>query len=391
MTKKNKEIDNFAQISIDEFDNMDKNFETHTFSDKYNKRKMEEFRAYKKRMNKVNYHGLEKVAVAAVAALVISSPFAVNALTNGELFNRIWGNEGKKNINSYKIEQVESEKIDDKGNVSKNTITMPKVEYEKANPEKAEKLIGDNVAREPKVIQMGDTKMTVNSVTRDKNGIVAEYTLEKKGGVDCLNYSELDNQLKGAWINEKQDLRYVFAEGSGKIYVDMKKSTKDKLYCYEYMAADDIVHAGESYVDKISDHITLLYYIKGVEEKVEIPVKDEIKTTLFENAKGGKIEISPIAMRICDAKGILSDEDNLYEMVSFISKMEITYKDGSKYLVSQESCTDENLNEIKVDEEIANYEYICGGDGGVITLFNRLVDVSEIEKITVNGTEYTVK
>ena len=391
MTKKNKEIDNFAQISIDEFDNMDKNFETHTFSDKYNKRKMEEFRAYKKRMNKVNYHGLEKVAVAAVAALVISSPFAVNALTNGELFNRIWGNEGKKNINSYKIEQVESEKIDDKGNVSKNTITMPKVEYEKADPEKAEKLIGDNVAREPKEIQMGDTKMTVNSVTRDSNGIVAEYTLEKKGGVDCLNYSELDNQLKGAWINEKQDLRYVFAEGSGKIYVDMKKSTKDKLYCYEYMAADDIVHVGESYVGKISDHITLLYYIKGVEEKVEIPVKDEIKTTLFENAKGGKIEISPIAMRICDAKGILSDEDNLYGMAGFISKMEITYKDGSKYLVSQESCTDENLNEIKVDEEIANYEYICGGDGGVITLFNRLVDVSEIEKISVNGVDYTLK
>lgn len=391
MTKKINEIDNFAQISIDEFDNMDKNFETHTFSDKYNKRKMEEFRAYKKRMNKVNYHGLEKVAVAAVAALVISSPFAVNALTNGELFNRIWGNEGKKSINSYKIEQVESEKIDDKGNVSKNTITMPKVEYEKADPEKAEKLIGGNVAREPKEIQMGDTKMTVNSVTRDSNGIVAEYTLEKKGGVDCLNYSELDNQLKGAWINEKQDLRYVFAEGSGKIYVDMKKSTKDKLYCYEYMAADDIVHVGESYVGKISDHITLLYYIKGVEEKVEIPVKDEIKTTLFENAKGGKIEISPIAMRICDAKGILSDEDNLYGMAGFISKMEITYKDGSKYLVSQESCTDENLNEIKVDEEIANYEYICGGNEGVITLFNRLVDVSEIEKITVNGTEYTVK
>ena len=391
MTKKINEIDNFAQISIDEFDNMDKNFETHTFSDKYNKRKMAELKTYKKQMNKINYHGLEKVAVVAVAALAISSPFAVNALTNGELFNRIWGNEGKKSINSYKIEQVESEKIDDKGNVSKNTITMPKVEYEKADPEKAEKLIGDNVAREPKEIQMGDTKMTVNSVTRDSNGIVAEYTLEKKGGVDCLNYSELDNQLKGAWINEKQDLRYVFAEGSGKIYVDMKKSTKDKLYCYEYMAADDIVHAGESYVDKISDHITLVYYIKGVEEKVEIPVKDEIKTTLFENAKGGKIEISPIAMRICDAKGILSDEDNLYEMAGFISKMEITYKDGSKYLVSQESCTDENLNEIKVDEEIANYEYICGGSEGVITLFNRLVDVSEIEKISINGVDYTLK
>ena len=391
MTKKNKDIDNFAQISIDEFDNMDKNFEKHTFSDKYNKRKMEEFRAYKKRMNKVNYHGLEKVAVAAVAALVISSPFAVNALTNGELFNRIWGNEGKKNINSYKIEQVESEKIDDKGNVSKNTITMPKVEYEKANPEKAEKLIGDNVARKPKVIQMGDTKMTVNSVTRDKNGIVAEYTLEKKGGVDCLNYSELDNQLKGAWINENQDLKFAFKEGSGKIYVDMEKSTKDKLYCYEYMASNEVNFVSVSSAEKIKDHLTLSYSIKGTEEKVEIPVKDAIKTTEFANAKGGDIEVSPIVMRICSPKGILTNEDNFYNMIDYLGKVEITYKDGSKYLVEKRTYLDENLKEHKADEEVANFTYDCGGDGGVTILFNRLVDVSQVEKISVNGVDYTLK
>jgi len=391
MTKKNKDIDNFAQISIDEFDNMDKNFEKHTFSDKYNKRKMEEFRAYKKRMNKVNYHGLEKVAVAAVAALVISSPFAVNALTNGELFNRIWGNEGKKNINSYKIEQVESEKIDDKGNVSKNTITMPKVEYEKANTEKAEKLIGDNVARKPKVIQMGDTKMTVNSVTRDKNGIVAEYTLEKKGGVDCLNYSELDNQLKGAWINENQDLKFAFKEGSGKIYVDMEKSTKDKLYCYEYMASNEVNFVSVSSAEKIKDHLTLSYSIKGTEEKVEIPVKDAIKTTEFANAKGGDIEVSPIAMRICSPKGILTNEDNFYNMIDYLGKVEITYKDGSKYLVEKRTYLDENLKEHKADEEVANFTYDCGGDGGVTILFNRLVDVSQVEKISVNGVDYTLK
>lgn len=391
MTKKNKDIDNFAQISIDEFDNMDKNFEKHTFSDKYNKRKMEEFRAYKKRMNKVNYHGLEKVAVAAVAALVISSPFAVNALTNGELFNRIWGNEGKKNINSYKIEQVESEKIDDKGNVSKNTITMPKVEYEKANTEKAEKLIGDNVARKPKVIQMGDTKMTVNSVTRDKNGIVAEYTLEKKGGVDCLNYSELDNQLKGAWINENQDLKFAFKEGSGKIYVDMEKSTKDKLYCYEYMASNEVNFVSVSSAEKIKDHLTLSYSIKGTEEKVEIPVKDAIKTTEFANAKGGDIEVSPIVMRICSPKGILTNEDNFYNMIDYLGKVEITYKDGSKYLVEKRTYLDENLKEHKADEEVANFTYDCGGDGGVTILFNRLVDVSQVEKISVNGVDYTLK
>lgn len=391
MTKKNKDIDNFAQISIDEFDNMDKNFEKHTFSDKYNKRKMEEFRAYKKRMNKVNYHGLEKVAVAAVAALVISSPFAVNALTNGELFNRIWGNEGKKNINSYKIEQVESGKIDDKGNVSKNTITMPKVEYEKANTEKAEKLIGDNVARKPKVIQMGDTKMTVNSVTRDKNGIVAEYTLEKKGGVDCLNYSELDNQLKGAWINENQDLKFAFKEGSGKIYVDMEKSTKDKLYCYEYMASNEVNFVSVSSAEKIKDHLTLSYSIKGTEEKVEIPVKDAIKTTEFANAKGGDIEVSPIAMRICSPKGILTNEDNFYNMIDYLGKVEITYKDGSKYLVEKRTYLDENLKEHKADEEVANFTYDCGGDGGVTILFNRLVDVSQVEKISVNGVDYTLK
>ena len=44
-------------------------------------------------------------------------------------------------------------------------------------------MIGDKVANENTEIQMGETKMTVLSVTRDKNGIIAEYTLEKEGGV----------------------------------------------------------------------------------------------------------------------------------------------------------------------------------------------------------------
>ncbi|HAV90139.1 MAG TPA: hypothetical protein DCW44_02555, partial [Eubacterium sp.] len=220
---------------------------------------------------------------------------------------------------------------------------------------------------------------------------VAEYTLEKKGGVDCLNYSELDNQLKGAWINENQDLKFAFKEGSGKIYVDMEKSTKDKLYCYEYMASNEVNFVSVSSAEKIKDHLTLSYSIKGTEEKVEIPVKDAIKTTEFANAKGGDIEVSPIAMRICSPKGILTNEDNFYNMIDYLGKVEITYKDGSKYLVEKRTYLDENLKEHKADEEVANFTYDCGGDGGVTILFNRLVDVSQVEKISVNGVDYTLK
>ena len=45
-----------------------------------------------------------------------------------------------------------------------------------------------------------------------------------------------------------------------------------------------------------------------------------------------------------------------------------------------------------VEEEVESFSYICGSiDNHVITLFNRLVNVDQIDHISINGTDYTVK
>ena len=424
MNKENNKFEDFApEISVEEFDRIDEAKEKHIFSDRYNRQKERNLKAYRKEMLGFSTRGFAKIAVAA-AVFIIATPLAVNAATDGELFQRLWGNAGRKTIESHEETFIEEEKVDENGKANETTVTMPKVEYVEADEEKAQELIGDNIASEPTVIQMGDTKMTVLSVTRDKNGIVAEYTLEKEGGVDCLNYSELDNECKGAWINEDQNILFSFNEGSGKIYVDMEKSTPDKLYCYEYMvdnrAGFDSSDVALTSDDIITDHLTLWYrlYSKprsevlaileedpdvdldayeaqfiSEENSVNIPVSDEISTTTFVSKDGGSLEISPIAMNVDLNQGI--DFSNTLEGIACLDNvynMEITYKDGSTYLMYAKKYPYDSGDVFNPAEEVESISYICGSiNNHVITLFNRLVDVEQVEKITINGTEFTQK
>ena len=401
------------EMSVEEFDRIDENVERHEFSDRYKERKARELKAYRKSVLGGRTARYVEFAVAA-AILVVATPCVVNAATDGELFHRLWGNLGKQNIESHEETFVEGDKIDENGNPSEYSVTFPKVEYEEADPEKAEELIGDNVSTEPTTILMGDTTMTVVAVTRDKNGIVAEYTLEKEGGVDCLNYSELDNEAKGAWINETQNLNFAFEEGSGKIYVDLEKSTPEKLYCYEYMVDNRAGFGEDTNAPTITDHMTLWYraYDRSIsevnsslendadaddsqyivkEEYVEVPVVDEIKTSKFVSESDGELEISPIAMNVNLCKGFTVNpeaqqaEGNVPFTMDDVYKIEITYKDGSTYLVMDENYPHGTGAVNSPAEEVASYSYICGSlDDHVIVLFNRLVDVENIEKITVN-------
>lgn len=385
-------LDNFPpEISLEEFDNIDVSQDRHEFSERYKIRKEAEMKAYRKKVLGINRKKYINIAAAAVL-ITVATPFAVNAATNGELFQRLWGNSGKQNIESHEEIQVEEEKIDENGNASETVVTYPAVEYEEVDEELAEALIGDSITTEPIAIPIGDTIMTVDSVTRDGIGIVAEYTLEREGGVDCLNYSELDNQAKGAWLNEDQTINFGFVEGSGKIYVDLEKSTADKLYCYEYMA-DNSALFGEGF-SQIDDHITLwsTEYTKPLseiyadenanaddflkeEKTTEIPVADKLETKTFVNSEGGDISISPIAMQLNSAAGLGLEE---YDYpIDSINRIAITYKDGSVYEVDAEN--------------LANYAYICGNEDGLIVLFNRLVDTESVEKITINDIDYTLK
>lgn len=395
MNKENNSYEDFApMMSIEEFDMIDKDLKKHSFSDEYIRRKEKIMNEYKHKKTGNRTQSIVKFAAAA-AALFVAAPIAVNAATDGEFFQRIWGNADKATIESYEVTFEEDGKIDENGNVNKITYTMPKVEYTEIDETRAAELLGDYVSDAQTQIKMGDTTMTVLSVVRDENSIVAEYTLEKEGGVDCFNYSDFDNHTKGAWLNEDQKINFGFEEGAGKIYVDLERSTPDKLYCYEYMAAGSFLFDQED----VTDHITLWYseFTKPMsemykemeesdnydyapyivkEDRISVPVKDAVESVTYTNAEGGSVKISPISMTLTSCKGLLSELVDGSECVDFVKSVEITYKDGSTYLV--------------MDENVASYEYLCGNGDAFVTLFNRVVDVDQVQSITVNDVVYSL-
>ena len=378
-------------ISIEEFDHITDGVEDHVFSKEYLAGK----ESIMKNSTKAKISNLRIKVAAAACAVVVASPFVVNAAMNGELFNRIWGNEGKDNVPVHTITYVEDGKIDEKGNPVSHKVTMPKIEYAKTDAETANRLLGDKITTKPVSAKIGDTTVTVESVVRDGMGIVASYTVEKPGGVDCFNYSQIDNECKGAWFREDQNIMFGFKEGGGKIWVDLAKSTKDKLYCYEYMY-DASVFAPELN-SPIKDHITLEYqvykdtrenifkdeqyqtkgdasYIKESKE-VKIPVADKLASRTFKSDKGGSIKASAIAMQ-WSAAGTGAHKNEAFDSVKSVK---ITYKDGTEYNVYQFG---------KVD----NTGYLCGSQeeesAGFIALFNRLVDTENIESISINDMVY---
>ena len=81
-------------ISIEEFDAPG---ETHEFSERY--KKTRERNKQKYLYSRPQWQRI--TSIAAAAALFIATPFVVNAATDGELFERIWGILGKKDVEAH--------------------------------------------------------------------------------------------------------------------------------------------------------------------------------------------------------------------------------------------------------------------------------------------------
>ena len=399
-------------ISIEEFDHITDGVEDHVFSDRYLARKEKMMKTYTQK-KKAKMTGIfPKIAVAAATVLVIGTPFAVNAATNGAFFASLWGTEGKTNIPNHTVTVVESEKIRNDGTPVKHTFEMPKVEFADMDPEKAAALLNGKLATNPVVAELGGYKFTVLAVARDGNGIAVEYTIENPNGVKLLNYSQHDNETKGAWTNEDQTFRYDFGAGPGKTYVDISKSTSTKLYCRDYMTDVDFLskyadpdHAEfptdagmKLHIVEYKDTMTNIYKANkdvnaNIKDQitVDVPFAGKIDMNTLASADGDSIRISPISMKLTGSaklygKDNYGDDYNpeFSEGIDHLRSLKITYKDGSEYNVYFSG--DKNGK-----GAVANYAFIVGEKDSVCILFNRLVDTNNISKITVNGIEFNVK
>ena len=396
MSKEYEEFIPAPGMSIEEFDHITDGVEDHVFSAEYNARKESIMKKTNRTRAKTSHLGI-KIAGAA-AALVIATPFVANAATNGELFARIWGKDGKKDIPSHKEVVVEEGKVDKNGKTSTYEVDYPRIEYQDTDAKKAEELLEGKFISDPKTVEIGGYKFTVNGYVSDGITAVVDYTIEKKGGVDLLNYSQIDNEAKGAFANEDQPVHFSFPWTRGKLYVNLEKSTKDKLYCTEYLQMREGFTGLNLEITEYTDSLNNLHaqqvnpndHIKD-QKIINLPGSGDLSLKNFESANGEKISISPISMKIGNLNGKPEDYVDGGFDLDLIGTIKIIYKDGSEYLVMQDIIHDGKHDDDKVDE-VASYAYICGGmDCAAMVNFNRLVDTGNIAKIMINDTEYIAK
>ena len=374
-------------ISIEEFDAPG---ETHEFSERY--KKTRERNKQKYLYSRPQWQRI--ASIAAAAALFIATPFVVNAATDGELFERIWGILGKKDVEAHQELVYEAEKD------SSYYIAYPARDYAELDPETAKALIGDCVQELSLSQEVDGTTITLLSAVRDNNSAVVALTLEKEGGVDILDYSQLDNEAKGAWFSEKSTFLFNIGYG-GNLYVDLDKSTDDKLYCYDYVPLNTFGTGSlrmeiEQYPCTLGERDALLAEEYGSEQaqavengkkttELRIPCEKRLGSTAFTNAGGGQIEMSPISMNIDMNTGLGLTPGQAYDPYSAY-KIVITYRDGSTYTVLEHEYPDVYA----CDEYIDNTSYSCGSlDNEFLLIFNRPVDPEDVVSVTVNGIEYT--
>lgn len=365
---KSKEGFEVMKISVKEFDEMT---ESHEFSQNYKRRKEKLIKEYDESKIKKYRRIPFRVAVAAAAVCVVGTVGVYAAVNHSDFFNNALGNGGRKSVTSH----MEMQDQGDKGSVS---VQMPAREYVTVDTNAAEKHLGSYMLEKPIVKKIGEHTLTILSAVRDKNAMVMEFTLERKGGENSLVYNSQTNAAKGAYFFEEGDISFWINNGDDYIYVDTKKSTEEKLYCYDYSVFGDPMEEGEvpSLCIISADGSIQQENSKINKENLEIPVKKAVPTISYASKKGGILEVSALSMDINMGKGLGLKGYEKQDPGS-IKTVIVKYNDGSEYIVE--------------DENTYNVGCSCGFGEHYTLAFNRLVEVDNIEAVEVNGIRYTMK
>lgn len=362
-------------VSLEEFDRLTGE---HEFSEKYKTKKAEMLKEYKRSVLAPSWGRWGKAAAAFF--LILTMPVLVSKAAGSEFFNRVWGALGKENIESHE------EVIFDEEKGTSCAVTYPRREYTNDTLDKAEELIGNSASFATIVKEIGDTRLTILASAYDGNAAVVEFTLEKEGGVEGFCYGQLDNESKGAWFASDAPFQFFFADCGENIYVDLEKSTKDILYCYDYIVAD---------LPEQAQGLTLEIYQKQDHDEnmtaptdtLFVPFPNKIGKKEYVNADGGNISLSPIAMNVDVNTGLGLDSLQAYDPWN-VYYVAIKYVDGTNYVVHEHAI--DGIH--SCDVEIENTGYTYGSDDGhLVFVFNRLVDMGKVESVIINETVYALK
>lgn len=373
------------EMTIEEFDAIEGE---HEFSEEYRQKKQALLKGYEHILERKHKKHIHKLVAAIAFACVVVPATVYAAATHSDFFDSLFGNSTKENIENYDVA------VDD-GKGGEVIVEMPAREYEAVDAEKAEELIGDKVFDGPIVKQLGDHTLTIESVVYSKYGAQIAFTLEREGGVTMLAGDDFTNQTKGAWFTEEcQHFFYTMGTdgtyGGDMVYIDIEKSTPEKLYCYDYVVLEglsedegialDITHypAPKGELDNMTDEEIDEYYKNTERETLVLSEQGQVPMLAYTSESGGCLEVSSISFCVDMSKGLGLSEEEAYDPVH-LNRIEIRYKDGSNYMVWDK------------ESNIDNTGYLCGllePSGAIAIAFNRLVDTDAVDCILVNDVEY---
>lgn len=325
---------------------------------------------------------IRKIA-AAIAVVCLFVPGVVYASSKTEFFQAMFGNETRESNDVLKRE-IDTGK---EGKDAKVTVTLPSREYVSVDEEQAEKAIGAYVSEEPIIKKIGSHTLTINSFVYDRNGAMMYYTLERKGRVTALAGDEETNLTKGAYFTDDSDFYFNCETKNGVIagentYIDLKKSTNDRLCCYSYILWNEPLKDGdvpelmlETYPCARKE---LTEETKTKTERIRLTSKEPVPVRKIDMGDKGYLEYSPIAMSVDMAKGMGLSKEKA-EDPYYLESIKVVYKDKESYVVCDK------------EKNVENSSYQLGAGTYYKTVFNRLVDVDEIEKIIVNGVGFAMK
>ncbi len=338
-----------------------------------------------------NYYK-KNLRIAAVVAAIIcfAIPGVVYASVKSGFFEGMFGNKTKKST-----EVIHREIDDGKGNTV--AVDIPSKEYVPVDEEKAETIIGQWVMDEPITRKIGEHTLTVNSFAYDKNGALMYFTLEREGGVTALIGDMDTNLTKGAYFTEDADF-YFAVESTGGVtgaentYIDVKKSTEEKLYCSSYILWPEHLNDDDTIqlvIDKYpapsrelneaaTEEDERIWWEQTQTERITLTDKGQIPVQCIDLGADGYIEYSPVSISIDMSKGLGLSEEEAGDPY-YMKHLEIRYKDGSSYVISDDA---ENIN---------NSGYVLGTDEGYKAAFNRLVEPEQITEIIVNEVGFPVQ
>lgn len=377
--KQNTDDGNLTEDTVfwEEFDTSRK---AHEFSREYCKNKNKMLRRYQRSVYVPDRAKVMKAA--AVLILFLAMPTLAAAASGSEFFARLWGTAGKKNVEAH------TEEVRDEEKGIAYTVTYPRRNYTNDNLDRAEELIGEAVSYEPAVKEIGDARLMVLAAVCDGDAAVVEFTLEQEGGIECFQYSQLTNESKGAWFSEDSPFYFQIAEGNESIFVDLDKSTEEKLYCYDYIVTnftDEEIKGLTFEIYRFSD--------KGTDKEAEetdtlfVPVRKRAEKKEYVNQAGGVVSLSPIAMKI-DMNAVTGIGEEEAGDPWHVYYAAVKYRDGNEYIVHEHAIDGVH----QCDADIDNTGYACARTGGdFVLVFNRLTDIDKVESVVVNETVYMPK